>query len=289
VSEQGTPGPGARSDFEVARIAARAHERDRYLAALLARGQVRYDLVVLAAFAGEIARIPPLVSEPMMGEIRLQWWRDAIENEDPAARSGHPVADLMRGVVRRRRLPVGLLIGFIDAHAIGLSESLLPDDQALRSFLARTEGALFELALSIVGRGSGTDSALIAAAGEAFGLTRMLVELAPLRSQGRTLIPATRLETANLSLQILHTPAAASRLEPLLAGYVAEARLALEQARRASRALSRAQRVAVLPLALVEPYLRRFESLRDPMRESPALTPLQHAWPLLRAFWSGRL
>jgi phytoene synthase len=289
VSEPRSFEPGGLPDLEVARVAARAHERERYLSALLARGQTRDDLIVLAAFAGEIARIPPLVSEPMMGEIRLQWWREAIENGNPAARSGHPVADLMRDVARRRRLPAGLLIGFIDAHAVGLSDAGLPDDQALRSFLARTEGTLFELALAITGRAPGTDAALVAAAGEAYGLTRMLIEFAALQSQGRTLVPATRLEAAGLSAGALRTGAAGSRLGPVLAGYAAEARLALGQARAASWTLSRAQRVAVLPLALVEPHLRAFESLRDPVRESPALTPLQQAWPLLRAYWSGRL
>jgi hypothetical protein len=31
------------------------------------------------------------------------------------------------------------------------------------------------------------------------------------------------------------------------------------------------------------------ESVADPLRESRALTPLERAWPLLRAYWSGRL
>ncbi|HSF02040.1 MAG TPA: squalene/phytoene synthase family protein, partial [Solirubrobacterales bacterium] len=102
---------GGRSEPEVVRATARAHERDRYLAALLARGQPRDDLLALVAFAAEIGRIGSLVSEPAMGEIRLQWWRDALRNPDPATKSGHPVADLTRAAVRRHGLPPGLLIG----------------------------------------------------------------------------------------------------------------------------------------------------------------------------------
>ena len=61
---------------DVIRLAARAYERDRYLAALLSPAARRDDLLVLAAFAGDVGRIASSVSEPMMGAIRLQWWRD---------------------------------------------------------------------------------------------------------------------------------------------------------------------------------------------------------------------
>jgi phytoene synthase len=289
VSVPPVPEAAKPADLEVARSAARAHERDRYLAALLARGQVRDDLIVLAAFAGEVAHVPSLVSEPMIGEIRLQWWREALEAPGERGRSGHPVADLMRGTVERHRLPLGLLIGFIDAQALGLGDGTLPDDEALRSYLARTEGALFELALRIVGRGAGGDRALIVAAGQAYGLARMLTGLASLHARGRTLIPAARLDAVGLPPATISSEDATVRLTPVIREFTAEARQALGAARQAIRSLSRAQRVAVLPLALVEPYLRALESVADPLRESRALTPLERAWPLLRAYWSGRL
>ena len=42
-------------------------------------------LLALAAFASELARVPSAVTrEPAMGEIRLQWWRDALEAPAPA-------------------------------------------------------------------------------------------------------------------------------------------------------------------------------------------------------------
>ncbi|MEL6873575.1 MAG: squalene/phytoene synthase family protein, partial [Pseudomonadota bacterium] len=58
--------------------AARAFERDRYLTALRVQGDARGDLLTLAAFFAELQRIPAFVNEPMMGEIRFQWWRDAV-------------------------------------------------------------------------------------------------------------------------------------------------------------------------------------------------------------------
>ena len=56
----------------------RAADRDRYISALLAPADRRLDLMTLYAFDAELARIATTVSEPLLGEIRLQWWRDAL-------------------------------------------------------------------------------------------------------------------------------------------------------------------------------------------------------------------
>ena len=76
---EATPTPDPTT-VDVVTIAARAHERDRYLAALLGPRPIRRDLIALAAFAGEVGRIPAFVTEPMMGRIRLQWWRERLEH-----------------------------------------------------------------------------------------------------------------------------------------------------------------------------------------------------------------
>ncbi len=280
----------APPDQEVVRVSARAWEQDRYLAALLAPRTVRQDLLSLAAFAGEIARIPAFVTEPMMGEIRLQWWREALETTDPELGSGHPVADAVRASVVRHALPMGLLMGLIDAQTTALYDEPMADDQALAAHLAKTEGALFELALRIVGHREGSArSAAAYSAGQAYGLARLLVELPALWAQGRTFIPATRLSGVGLSVADVQAGVAAERLGPVLAGLVAEARRHLAEARRLDKSLARAQRVALLPLAVVEPYLRAFErSRRDPLRDPLEISPLGRVWALWRAHMSGR-
>jgi phytoene synthase len=289
VSDAQQPTPH-QTDLEIARIVARAHERDRYLAALLAPARERDDLIVLAAFAGEVARIPPLVTEPLMGEIRLQWWRDALQNTTRAWKSGHPVADRMRETAARHHLPQGLLLGFIDAHAGQLYDTPLPDEAALKAYLARSDGALFELGLRILGRSDDLSRELAAAAGQAYGLVRNLTELPALLAQGRMLIPADQLAAVGVSPGDLPNEGSIPQIAAVLAQLLAEARDALAAARRLYRALPRVQRVAVLPVALVEPYLRALENVeRNPLRDIAELTPLQRIWPLFRSYWSGQL
>ena len=53
------------------------HDPDRYLCDLFAKPKAREGLFALHAFNHEVAKIRELVSEPMLGHIRLQWWREA--------------------------------------------------------------------------------------------------------------------------------------------------------------------------------------------------------------------
>ena len=52
---------------------------DRFAAAMAAPVEARRVLFPLYAFNVEVARAPWVASEPMIGEMRLQWWRDALE------------------------------------------------------------------------------------------------------------------------------------------------------------------------------------------------------------------
>ena len=73
----------------------RKTDADRLLLAELAPAGRRPALWALAAFNWEVARIPERVSEPMLGMIRRQWWRDAwVEIADGRPRR-HPVAEAL--------------------------------------------------------------------------------------------------------------------------------------------------------------------------------------------------
>ncbi len=70
----------------------RAQDKDRYLAALFAPADQRGALFALYAFNAEVAAVRDRVREPMAGEIRLQWWRDALNGERGGRGSANPVA-----------------------------------------------------------------------------------------------------------------------------------------------------------------------------------------------------
>ncbi len=67
-------------------------DHDRYLAALFAPAEARAALLALYAFNLELARVPELVTEPLLGEVRLSWWREARAEARAGTPGRHPVA-----------------------------------------------------------------------------------------------------------------------------------------------------------------------------------------------------
>ena len=93
-----------RDDAVIA--SARSGEPDRYLAALLAPPAARDALLALAAFSSELARVPRArPREPAMGEIRLQWWRDALAAPARARAPAIPWPTRVRAAMHRYDLP----------------------------------------------------------------------------------------------------------------------------------------------------------------------------------------
>jgi phytoene synthase len=272
--------------------AARAGEPDRYLAALLAPAAARTDLLALAAFAGEVARVPYIAgSEPAIGEIRLQWWRDALQLADDTALTGNPVADVLRAAARRHDLPRALLLDIIEARSFELAGEDMADDAALQIYLWKSEGAVFALAGRILAPGRSADIEPAAAAGgQAYGLSRLLLGLAHALSRGRLLLPQSRLEAAGVTQAELLAGEGAPSVAALLAGLRDQVRTSLVTSRQHVANLPREVRPAFLPLALVQSYLRALERPgRDLLRGVVEIAPLTRVVRIAMAHWLGRI
>jgi phytoene synthase len=274
--------------FEVVRVAARAYERDRYLSALLAPGAVRSDLLVLAAFAGDVGRIPSFVSEPMMGELRLQWWRDTVGGgAAQAAATGNPIADLMNAVVGKYSLHKDCLTDLIESQSLLLDGEGFASDAELDQYIDKREGALSRLYADVLCPGGLTadEAGVVRGASRAIGYTRVLIEAAARRFEGRVLFPRSRLEAAGLSRPaVLAGAEDGSKLAALFAVYRA---MALDEYRAVHarwRGLRRGVRLSVLPVVLVARYLRAHEAAGlSAMSQVPDILPLCR----VSALWGG--
>ncbi len=265
-----------------------AREPDRYFAAALAPKALRYDLIVLAAFAAELSRIPGQVREPMAGEIRLQWWRDALlgDNDDAV---GHPVASPMRKTIARFALPRDVIEAVIDAPGDALHGERPADVPALQARLAASEGGLFRMAAQICADGGSGDLEGIAkSSGVAYGLARTLARY-PADDAVLLTIPASLASDVELPSTIdraQDTPALRSARQEL-AGFALRA---LGEAIAALTQMSRRQRVAFLPLAMVRPNLGVLQAVSTRPEAIASGTP--PIGRLLRIAWahaSGRI
>jgi phytoene synthase len=275
---------------ETVAAAAKAGEPDRYLAALLAPPSTRDGLLALAAFSAELGRIAQLVTrEPMMGEIRLQWWRDALQPAEAGMRTGNPIADALREATTRHHLPISLLLGMVDAHGCDLEPEPFPTQAALDAYLVAAEGAQFGLAARVLGETATPElEAASESAGRAYGLARMLLAVPQMLALGRLPLPGDRLEQAGMAGLVGEVDPA--KLAALMRDLHTAALHKLEAARQHVANLPRQMSAAFLPLALVRPYLRALDRPgRDSLREIAEVTPLQRIWAIGRAHWLGRM
>jgi phytoene synthase len=269
--------------------AARNGAYDRAIAALLSPKPERDALLALAAFSAELVRIAPQTRrEPQMGEIRLQWWREALEN--PAAPvTGHPVADAMKAGMLRHGWSTADVIGIIDSHAHDGIADAFADDAELIATLTLGEGTLFRLAAATLGMTAGPDLERIAGdAGVTYGLARRLMALPELVAIGHVPIPQARIHAAGIELpKILAIEADVASLVGELSG-LADGKLVA--ARQAVGRLPRKFRCAFLPLALVGPYLRKAgQAGRNALRDPADVAPFERMVRILGARVTGRI
>lgn len=267
--------------------AARSFDRDRYLSALLAPADARADLLVLAAYLGEIKRVPLLARDAAIGEIRLQWWRDALSSD---AASGHPVADAMRDVARRRRLDPDLLGQPIEGYGRELYEDGVEDAHALAHYVEETQGAAFQLGVAIL-KGSAAQS--VARCGEnaarALALTRLALTLPQHLAHGRLPVPGDLVRRAR-DPRGCGLEDARSAVRTLTDELARDARSALSRLRAERPGIDANVLPAVLPVALVEPYLAAtLKPGRDVLAGVADISPLSRVMRLWFAHWRRRV
>jgi len=268
----------------------RAHDPNRFLTALFTPRHARADLMALYAFNTELARIPELVSEPELGEFRLQWWRDTLGNMANGVSSGAPVADALGVALRKHDLSDAMLLGMIDARSADLDGGGFADLQALKAYLYKSQGAVFALGAHVLG-GSGGDTARAAnAAGLAYGLAELLRNLPRDAAAGRVMAPLSLLKEHGLKPEQLLAGEGGDAVLHLVAELAREAGEALDAARGEVAHCDRSVRCVFAPLKLVEPILAAVQAPgHNPLRDIAEINPLLRYIRLWRAARSGRV
>jgi phytoene synthase len=250
---------------------------------LFAPRETRADLLALYAFNVELARIAEQVTEPELGAIRLQWWREALARARIGESTGHPVADAMGDVQRRRALAPERIERLIEARCFDIATRIMPDRSALETYLHETAGALFALAAACASVPGATIEPAASQAGLAYGLTGLMRALPVHASSGRVFLPADALRRHGTSPEAVLAGRTEPGLRVVLEDLRDQARAALDDARRHVAKLDRRAQAAFLPLSLVEPYLAELERRgRDPLREIADINPLNRLWRMAR-------
>jgi phytoene synthase len=256
----------------------RRDDRDRWLASLFLPDVARPHVYALLAFNLEMAKVRDTVSEPMLGEIRFQWWRDALAH---GAAAGHPVAEALLDTIERCRLDGSRLEALIEARSFDLYDDPMPSLDAYEGYADATASTLFDATAQILSPGFPAPAAT-SAAGRAYAMTGLLRGLPWQVMKGQLYLPLDVLAR----FQLPPEEVLAHRNSPALGVVLNDLRARIRRHLAAMHAAlpDCPAPLACLPAFLCEPYLRRMEEPGLDLFATPIDLPQwRRQWALWRA------
>ncbi len=258
-------------------------DRDRYLAALFAPAQHRDALFALYAFNIEIARVRDKAREPMPGEIRLQWWREMLAGERAAEAAANPVAAALTETLRRYGFVAAPLLELIDAHTFDLYDEPMATVGELELYGIQTQAPLFAMAAGILAEGAALPETFTLDASVAMALAKILTDLARNASRRQLYIPLDIVDRHRVDREDIFAGQATAPVRGALAEMRALTRHHLAKAKDTLFAAPPQVLPAFLPLALIEPTLRRMDRDDDEPFKFEPLAAWRRQWLIWRA------
>ena len=239
---------------------AMAHDRERFFLAMLAPQPVRAALMALIAWNLEIAKVGEIASDEMIGLIRYQWWRDALEEiyggKPPRQ---HAVVLELAEAIAAYDLPKDAFLEIIAAREADLDKAPFATLEALDTYALQTGGAFLRLWLHVLGVDDTKAVEAVEHVGAAWALIGGLRACHHHAHLGKVRLPMDELQAAGIDadriLQEGFTP-------PVSDAVQAVAELAEEHLRDARACRKAVPKAALPPLLLAvqaEDFLRRLK------------------------------
>jgi 15-cis-phytoene synthase len=178
----------------------KSHDWDRYIATLFAPASKRDDLLTLYAFDAEISRIRSIISDPLPGEIRLQWWREVVNGMRVGEAQGNALASQICAVIKRHDLPNQAFETYFDAKIFEYYHDVFPDTTALEAWCGETSSALIQLAAIILDKDAAKSCSDAAGhGGVALGIAKIIQHLPKTRARGQCFVPSDILSACGIN------------------------------------------------------------------------------------------
>lgn len=265
----------------------RDQDHDRYLTVLYAPEAARAGLFALYAFNVELARVREQVSQPMLGDIRLTWWREGLDTAYGGAPRQHPVLEAISAHVVTAGVPRALLEECIEARLTDVYGEQPSSLKELRAYADLSGGALAEAALWVC-LGHAPDVVLTQAVrcvGQAWTLVGVIRAIGFHAAMQRVMLPADELLKAGLEPESLYQGEIGPEIIEVVRTVHRTATETLAAARPVLRRAPPRARPAWLLAPLAQDYLNRIRAADFDLRNAPLEKGVMARQ--VRLFWSA--
>lgn len=179
-------------------------DRERFLSAMLAPQANRAALMALLAWNMEIAKVGEITSEEMIGLIRYQWWRDALD-EIYSGKSPrqHAVVIELAEAINTHDLPQALFLEIIAAREADMDRAPFATLEALDTYALQTGGTLQKLWLHVLGVDDAESMEAAEHIGAAWALIGSLRACHHAAHLGKVRLPADELTAAGINADVI--------------------------------------------------------------------------------------
>ncbi len=268
----------------------KSNDYDRYLTCLFAPEECRNALFALYAFNQEIAKTAEVVSEPLTGMIRLQWWRESIQGIYDRTPRKHLVVEALSEAIHQFSLEQQLFEKIIDSREFDLDEEVPATLNALEDYVESTSSSLLTAAVEITASNQ-TDNTheAVKHMGLSWGILGLIRAIPFHAEKKRIYIPQELSNQHNLDLKELFELQSSTALCDITKILAERLRGHLVKARSVRRDIPKNAMSPLLVGILADQYLKRLEENNyDPFNPSLRKVTSSASWRLMWANFRSR-
>lgn len=179
----------------------REQDRDRFRMSLFEPLSIRPQIWAILAFNHEISKTREVVSETQIGHIRLQWWRERLQeiyNNIPGGWSNHAVLTELAQAVKKHDLPFNDFDRLIYAREFDLEDVPPSSIDGLEKYAEFTNLPLSNLMNAI--EGANIDDRCVRDISTGYALTGLIRSIPYHARQNRVYLPSDLMQKHNVSL-----------------------------------------------------------------------------------------
>ncbi len=266
-------------------------DHDRFLTAVFAPEGPRDGVMALYAFNAEVAKVRESVSENMIGQMKLQWWRDVIAAvyDGGTVPQGNPVVQALAETIATYGLSRVHFEALLEARARDMADDSPQDAMELEAYAEGTSARLTLLVLEVLGAREAASMAAGNHVGIAWALTGLLRAVLFHARTNRFLLPQDLMAAENLTSHDLQEQRNAAKIAKVIAQIAQAARAHIEKARAYRKQVDKRALPALLPATLADAYLKGLEKRRfdvfDPRHVLQRPAAMRLAWNAWRGVY----
>ncbi|KAK4305184.1 hypothetical protein Pmani_022904 [Petrolisthes manimaculis] len=239
----------------------RRSDYENFMATLLLPQQARATAIAIRAFNVEVAQIQDLTSEILMAKMRLQFWRETLDDIYKDKAPKQPVAMALQKAVQAQKLSKRWLRSLIDSREDHLGKKQFPTLEAVEDYGEKSNSVLYYLVLQGLGVENVHADHAASHLGKAEGLVRLVRGVPHHATRKNVFLPRDVMIKHGVSQENIIRGSQDQKVKDVIFDTASLAHQHLEHARSFIQDVPKEARVALLPAAALSDYLTALQSI----------------------------